>query len=76
MSRHRTPPPGLNLDRMLIRCLLSIPRPPSTVYVAEVVEGGAAARTGLVQPGDILSSCSAGGAGEAGVVRGGVGGTG
>ncbi|GIL93039.1 hypothetical protein Vretimale_19077 [Volvox reticuliferus] len=29
------------------------------VYVAEVVEGGAAARTGRVLPGDILSKCSA-----------------
>ncbi|GIL45392.1 hypothetical protein Vafri_2644 [Volvox africanus] len=29
------------------------------VYVAEVVEGGAAARTGKVLPGDILSKCSA-----------------
>lgn len=29
------------------------------VYVAEVVEGGAAAKTGRVAPGDILSKCSA-----------------
>ncbi|GLC38559.1 hypothetical protein PLESTB_001739500 [Pleodorina starrii] len=29
------------------------------VFVAEVVEGGAAARTGKVAPGDILSKCSA-----------------
>ncbi|GIL93040.1 hypothetical protein Vretimale_19077 [Volvox reticuliferus] len=32
---------------------------PPAVYVAEVVEGGAAARTGRVLPGDILSKCSA-----------------
>lgn len=34
---------------------------PGAVYVAEVVEGGAAAKTGRVAPGDILSKCSAGG---------------